>query len=102
MTAETWFFLIFVFFFGVLAGWLLQRRNGDASPDVREQQANLDRLEEEIAAAKQRLAENEKESAEMLQGLLLVDQAVKDADARLSAMARATSAKATYEREADD
>ncbi len=67
MSADFWILVIFAFFFGVLIGWLLQRRTA----------ARMPQAEQDAPPAKISLIEAELENAKML-------LKAKDADASIA------------------
>ena len=86
MSADFWILVIFAFFFGVLIGWLLQRRT--AAPAPREK---IGLIEAELKNAKRLLAANEADTISAAETLTGLEAAITRTNERLTLIAKAVN-----------
>lgn len=92
MSADFWLLVLFAFFFGVLIGWVLQRRTSPPAqkPDSGDAQSKkLRALEAEIETAKRLIETSDADTAFVKEALKGFGVALKRADDRLKLIMKA-------------
>ena len=92
MSADFWLLVIFAFFFGVLIGWVLQRRTApptQQSDSGKAQSKKIGALEAELEKAKRLMESNDADTAFVKEALAGFSVALKRADDRLKLIMKA-------------